>query len=291
MMESEGKQGRDELTISPEHETFQEVVVEVSLPTSGGDNPELGTEALNRLVREVLEEVFEARIKVNGCGRIRYLACGDFGFEDWRGGVVSSFAISVLASLVFSFGLMLKDHDRTFRNRCVSNLNLLIGLEAEAKDFTPLSKEHEVQDPCIVVLRVFVDSRSTIYGIDINLNAPPAFKNLKPNPHSQIHLVVIKTDADGGDGYDNNDPFGHEVEYYSDPNLDEVPNDIDDDGTNNDGNVNTSSVGNLSQGIMICNYPGGHMSIIDSNAAHASEFLEYLDILYVQQLVADSARE
>ncbi|KAH1030925.1 hypothetical protein J1N35_043099 [Gossypium stocksii] len=31
--------------------------------TSGSDNPELGTEALTRVVREVLEIVFEARIR------------------------------------------------------------------------------------------------------------------------------------------------------------------------------------------------------------------------------------
>ncbi|KAH1097885.1 hypothetical protein J1N35_014806, partial [Gossypium stocksii] len=30
------------------------------------DNPKLGTVALTRLVRQVLEEVFEARVKVNG---------------------------------------------------------------------------------------------------------------------------------------------------------------------------------------------------------------------------------
>ncbi|KAH1031260.1 hypothetical protein J1N35_043434, partial [Gossypium stocksii] len=36
------------------------------LPTSSTDNPELGTEALTRLVGEVLEEVFEARVKEMG---------------------------------------------------------------------------------------------------------------------------------------------------------------------------------------------------------------------------------
>ncbi|KAH1082847.1 hypothetical protein J1N35_022608 [Gossypium stocksii] len=50
--------------------TFQEVVqeteVKVSPPTSGGDNLELGTKALTYLVREVLEELFEARVKEMG---------------------------------------------------------------------------------------------------------------------------------------------------------------------------------------------------------------------------------
>ncbi|KAK5775464.1 hypothetical protein PVK06_043359 [Gossypium arboreum] len=44
----------------------QETVVKVSPPTSGNNNLELGMEALTRLVRKVLEEVFEARVKANG---------------------------------------------------------------------------------------------------------------------------------------------------------------------------------------------------------------------------------
>ncbi|KAK5794419.1 hypothetical protein PVK06_035644 [Gossypium arboreum] len=65
-MDYEGKQGREELLVSPEHEIVQEKEVKVGLPTLGSDNPELGTEALTQLVREVLEEVFEARVKANG---------------------------------------------------------------------------------------------------------------------------------------------------------------------------------------------------------------------------------
>ncbi|KAH1063790.1 hypothetical protein J1N35_028777 [Gossypium stocksii] len=65
-MDFKGKQGYEELPISPVHETVQEMVVEVSPTTSGSDNPELGIEALTWLVREVLEEVSEARIKANG---------------------------------------------------------------------------------------------------------------------------------------------------------------------------------------------------------------------------------
>ncbi|KAH1082324.1 hypothetical protein J1N35_022085 [Gossypium stocksii] len=39
--------------------------IKQSLLTLGADNPKLGTEALMKLVREVLEEVFEARFKVD----------------------------------------------------------------------------------------------------------------------------------------------------------------------------------------------------------------------------------
>ncbi|KAK5802971.1 hypothetical protein PVK06_030606 [Gossypium arboreum] len=65
-MDSEVKQGHEELPVSPEHEMVQETVVKVNLPTSGNNNPELGTEALTQLVREVLEGVFEARVKAYG---------------------------------------------------------------------------------------------------------------------------------------------------------------------------------------------------------------------------------
>ncbi|KAH1107045.1 hypothetical protein J1N35_010813, partial [Gossypium stocksii] len=47
-------------------ESVRETEVKVSLLTSGRNNPELGTEELTRLVREVLEEFFETRVKANG---------------------------------------------------------------------------------------------------------------------------------------------------------------------------------------------------------------------------------
>ncbi|KAH1082933.1 hypothetical protein J1N35_022694 [Gossypium stocksii] len=65
-MDSESKQGHKELPVSSDHEVVQETEVKVSPPTSGGDNLELGTEALTQLVREVLEEVFEARVNEIG---------------------------------------------------------------------------------------------------------------------------------------------------------------------------------------------------------------------------------
>lgn len=43
---------------------------------------------------------------------------------------------------------------------------------------------------------------------------------------------MIEIDADGDDRYDNNDPSDHEIEDFSDPNLNEIPDNIDDKGTN-----------------------------------------------------------
>ncbi|PPD85146.1 hypothetical protein GOBAR_DD17916 [Gossypium barbadense] len=89
------------------------------------------------------------------------------------------------------------------------------------------------------------------------------------------------------DEYDNNGHSDHKVEDYSDSDLD----DIDNERANNDENVYASSVGNPSRGIVIRNELGAHMSIVDPDAAHASEFLEYPDILSVHRLTTDPKRE
>ncbi|PPD90085.1 hypothetical protein GOBAR_DD12970 [Gossypium barbadense] len=96
------------------------------------------------------------------------------------------------------------------------------------------------------------------------------------------------TDADGNDEYDNNGSSGHEVEDYSHPDLDDVLDDIDDECANDDRNVNASSVGNPSRGIMVHNDLGAHLSIIDPDATYASEFFEYPDILPTHRFVVDS---
>ncbi|KAH1107894.1 hypothetical protein J1N35_011662 [Gossypium stocksii] len=55
-MDSEGKQGQKKLPVSSDHEVARETEVKVGSPTSGGDNLELGTEALARL-KEIGETV------------------------------------------------------------------------------------------------------------------------------------------------------------------------------------------------------------------------------------------
>ncbi|KAK5818825.1 hypothetical protein PVK06_023771 [Gossypium arboreum] len=68
--------------------------------------------------------------------------------------------------------------------------------------------------------------------------------NLNSGSHLQIHLVVIETNADGDDRYNNNGFSDHEVKDYSDFDLDEVPNDIDNKDANIDENVNVYSIEN-----------------------------------------------
>ncbi|KAH1091439.1 hypothetical protein J1N35_018698 [Gossypium stocksii] len=62
-MNFEGERDHKESSASSERVTVQELEVNASLPTLGSDNPDLGTEALTWVVREVLEVVFEERIK------------------------------------------------------------------------------------------------------------------------------------------------------------------------------------------------------------------------------------
>ncbi|KAH1040288.1 hypothetical protein J1N35_042031 [Gossypium stocksii] len=55
----------------------QELEVNMSPPTLGCNKPELGTEALTQIVREVLEKVFEAKIrKMSETLQGRYEDCG-----------------------------------------------------------------------------------------------------------------------------------------------------------------------------------------------------------------------
>ncbi|PPR81780.1 hypothetical protein GOBAR_AA38933 [Gossypium barbadense] len=136
----------------------------------------------------------------------------------------------------------------------------LAGMEA-TKDPTPLGEEDGAQEPCMVVPISYVDSQSTIHGIDIDLNPAP------------------ETNVVGDDVYHSSDPSDHEVDSESDPDIDEVLDDIDDEGVNDDGNVNASLVENQILRIVIHNNPRADMSRIDPDVAHTAEFLEYPEIL------------
>ncbi|KAH1097198.1 hypothetical protein J1N35_014119 [Gossypium stocksii] len=118
------------------------------------------------------------------------------------------------------------------------NRNVLVDdrKERTSEKIVRCCEENRVQDPCTVVLRAYVDRRSIVRGIDINLNAPLVSKNLNLGPRLEMHPVVIETNADGDDGYDNNGSSDHDVEDYNDPDIDEVLDDIDNEGGDNDGN-------------------------------------------------------
>ncbi|PPS04067.1 hypothetical protein GOBAR_AA16584 [Gossypium barbadense] len=74
------------------------------------------------------------------------------------------------------------------------------------------------------------------------------------------------------------------IVIVSDPDVDDVPDDIDDEYVNDDENINASSVGNQVRRIVIHNNPGPHMSLIDPDAVHEAEFPEYPEILPAHRL-------
>ncbi|PPS04966.1 hypothetical protein GOBAR_AA15701 [Gossypium barbadense] len=93
-------------------------------------------------------------------------------------------------------------------------------------DLTVYGEEHGSQEPCMVAPISYVHSESTMRRIDIDLNVTP-----------DIYVA-------GDNGYDSNDPCDQEVDSGSDPDVDEVPDDIDNEDVNDNGNINASSVGN-----------------------------------------------
>ncbi|PPS02940.1 hypothetical protein GOBAR_AA17724 [Gossypium barbadense] len=104
---------------------------------------------------------------------------------------------------------------------------------------------------------------------------------------THIHPVVIETNAHGEDRFDKNCRFNHEGEDFSDPDVDDIPDDIENEGAN-DENDYTPSFRNPSHGIVICNNLEAYVSIIDPDRKHASDFLEYLDIIPAHMMLADS---
>ncbi|KAH1033146.1 hypothetical protein J1N35_045320 [Gossypium stocksii] len=103
-------------------------------------------------------------------------------------------------------------------------------------------------------------------------------------PIKDIHSVVIEIDADGENRFDTNGHFDHECEDFSDFDLDEIPDDIDDEGSNDDENVYVPSIENSSHSIVIRNDLGVHMLNVDFDATHASKCF---DIILAHRLAID----
>ncbi|PPS16090.1 hypothetical protein GOBAR_AA04468 [Gossypium barbadense] len=143
--------------------------------------------------------------------------------------------------------------NRSNQNTSIQLFTELAGVEP-TEDLTALGKEHGAQEPCKVAPILYVDSGSTIRGIDINRN------------------VATNIDVVGDDGYDSSNPCDHEVDSDSDPDADKVHDDINEEDVNDDDNINVSSVGNQIQ------HP---------DAAHVAEFSEYLEILPAHRLALD----
>ncbi|PPD69685.1 hypothetical protein GOBAR_DD33438 [Gossypium barbadense] len=130
------------------------------------------------------------------------------------------------------------------------------------EDVNAYGEEHGAQEPCM-----------TIGGIGIDLNTTP-----------DIDVV-------GDDGYDGSDHYDEEVDSDSDLDMDDVPDDINDEYVNNDGNINASSVKNQMRRILIHNNSRPHMLLIDPDTAHVAEFPEYPEIVPAHWLAVISDHE
>ncbi|PPD67021.1 hypothetical protein GOBAR_DD36100 [Gossypium barbadense] len=95
-------------------------------------------------------------------------------------------------------------------------------------------------------------------------------------------------DANIEEWSNNGEDSYHSVKDYSDPNLDEVPEDIDDEGPEEVENVHAPSFSNPSRGIILRNDPTGDMLSVDLDAAYAPEFPEYADIVSAHRLTSNS---
>ncbi|PPD87999.1 hypothetical protein GOBAR_DD15064 [Gossypium barbadense] len=108
--------------------------------------------------------------------------------------------------------------------------------------------------------------------------------------NAPIHLFAELADIDvvGGEEEGGSDHWGEEVDSDGDLDVDDVPDDIDDEDVNNDGNINTSSVKEQMRCILIHNNLGPYMSLIDLDAAYVAVFLEYPEIVHPHGLAVNS---
>ncbi|PPD92213.1 hypothetical protein GOBAR_DD10838 [Gossypium barbadense] len=89
-------------------------------------------------------------------------------------------------------------------------------------------------------------------------------------------------------GPDNDVHSHYDGEEYSDPNQDEVPDNIDDKGIEDGENLQPPLVEHSSHEIILRNDLGADMLSVDLDATHALEFPEYEDILPAHRLMASS---
>ncbi|PPE02186.1 hypothetical protein GOBAR_DD00784 [Gossypium barbadense] len=139
----------------------------------------------------------------------------------------------------------------------------LAGME-QNEDVNASEEEHGAQEPWMVAPISYVDSESTMGGIGIDLN------------------IIPDVDMVGGEEEGGGDHWDEEVDNDSDPDVDDVPDDIDDEG------INASLVGEQMRRILIHNNLGLHMSLIDPDAAYVAEFPEYPEIVHLRGLAVTS---
>ncbi|MFQ6664589.1 hypothetical protein Gotur_031654, partial [Gossypium turneri] len=96
----------------------------------------------------------------------------------------------------------------------------------------------------------------------------------------EIHPEVLATIENGDEGYDNDDQSHCNLnDDFSDPDLDDIPKDIDEEGQIEGKNTNPYSAENTGPGIVIRNNPRSFMTDVDPDATLAREFSKYTNIV------------
>ncbi|PPD87045.1 hypothetical protein GOBAR_DD16038 [Gossypium barbadense] len=112
----------------------------------------------------------------------------------------------------------------------------------------------------------------------------------EPRMVAPISYVHSESTMEEGAGEEEcgGDYWDEEVDSDADPDVDDVPDDIDAEDVNNDEGINASSVEEQMRRIVIHNNPGPHMSLIDPDAAYVSKFPEYPEIVHSHGLAVTS---
>ncbi|KAL1078488.1 hypothetical protein V6Z11_D10G163000 [Gossypium hirsutum] len=147
----------------------------------------------------------------------------------------------------------------------------LVSMEQNASD-----EEDGAEEPRMVASISYVDSESTMGGIGIDLSITP-----------DVDMVGGEEEG-AGEEEGGGEHWDEEVDSDANPEVDDVPDDIDAEDLNNDEGINASSVGEQMRRIVIHNNPGPHMSLIDPDTAYVSEFPEYPEIVHSHGLAVTS---
>ncbi|PPD99592.1 hypothetical protein GOBAR_DD03390 [Gossypium barbadense] len=110
---------------------------------------------------------------------------------------------------------------------------------------------------------------------------------MKRKISAKIAIYCGSTEANIGESTNNGRDSDQDVEDFSDPDIDEVPNDIDDEGMEEVEDAHSLSFSNSSHGIVLRNDPRGDMLNVDPDVAHVSEFHEYTDIVPAHRLTSN----
>ncbi|PPS05570.1 hypothetical protein GOBAR_AA15077 [Gossypium barbadense] len=132
--------------------------------------------------------------------------------------------------------------------------------------------------------------KSLLWQTRLPRNLQPKFDS-NMNSCLQIQPLVIGIDVYGEERLDNDSGFDYQGKDFSDLDLDEALDDIDHEDVDDDHNVYTFPLENSTGGIVIWNDPLAHILSVDLNVVHASEFLEYPDIIPSRMLRPDPELE